>query len=147
MKKVCFFLIFVIVFNCNLFSQSKWPVAFYFPDYKVYLRLTNNVSLNDTATIKYSENIFFKIVLFDSLGKSYCEVYKRNKLYEKGYYENSLDTLKRYTSPVIVGGRTDKIITISKYFQPLKNGIWYETMNGVLIEKKYKLGVEIKSIK
>jgi len=73
------------------------------------------------------------------MGKSYCEVYKNKKLYEKGYYENSLDTLKRYSSSVKGKGRRGKI-SVMKYFEPLKNGAWIETMKGKIKRRNYEMG-------
>ena len=139
-KKIFFLLALLGVFNVGLKAQRKWPVPLYLPEYGVYLNLTNDISLNDTAIITYSQNIYFKIVLFEGNGKSYFEVYKNDKLYEKGYYENSLDTLKKYSSAVKVNGSSGPI-RIFSYFQPLKNGEWIETKNGKLVKKIYNMGV------
>lgn len=126
----------------NIAQQSTiWPVPFYFPEYQVYLKITNNVNLYDTCKIIYSEKIFFKFVFFDKLGKSYCEVYKNERLYEKGYYENSLDTLKKYSTPVRTSNRPS-MIKVLLYFQPIKNGEWFETKRGKVIKKKYKMGID-----
>jgi hypothetical protein len=124
---------------CHTIGQSKWPIPIYLEKYGVYLRLTNDVNLNDTAKIPFSEDIFFRVVLFDARGKSYFEAYKNNKLYEKGYLENSLDTLKKYT--VSIGGVHDKKVKVIQYFQPLKNGLWYETVKGKLVKKRYHMGI------
>lgn len=130
----------LIVSNFNSFGQAKWPIPIYFEKYGVYRHLTNDVNLNDTAKIFFTDEIFFKLVLFDGRGKSYFEVYKNNKLFEKGYFENSLDTLKKYS--VSIGGIRDKKIKVIQYFQPLKNGIWLETVKGKVVRKKYNMGIE-----
>jgi len=109
------------------------------PEYSRYIRLSDNLKLNDTVTIVHSPNTYFRFVFFDTMGKSYCEVYKNKKLYEKGYYENSLDTLKRYSSSVKGKGRRGKI-SVMKYFEPLKNGAWIETMKGKIKRRNYEMG-------
>jgi len=55
--------------------------------------------------------------------------------------KNSLDTLKKYSSPVSINKRNG-IIRILLYFQPLKNGEWIETKKGRLVKKRYNMGIE-----
>ena len=136
--KYTFILFCVLILN-NLCSGQKWPVPIYFPEYSRYITLSDEVNLNDTIIINHSQTIFFKFVFFDAKGKSYCEVYKNKKLYEKGFYENSLDTLKRYSSSV-KGGRRRGRIFILKYFEPVKHGKWIETEKGKLKKKVYDMG-------
>jgi len=108
-----------------------------------YLYLPDSIKLNDTIRMDYSASIHFKFVFFDYRGASYCEVFKNNKLYEKGYYLNSLDTLKTYTStrnPGLNGrGKGKKILA---YFEPLRNGEWIIYKSGKPIVRKYIKGVE-----
>lgn len=141
MRTKIFCIIIVSAFICyHTIAQSKWPIPIYLKKYGVYLRLTNDVNLNDTAKIPFSEDIFFRLVLFNAKGKSYFEAYKNNNLYEKGYFENSLDTLKKYS--VSIGGIHDKKVKVIKYSQPLKNGTWYEADKGKLTSKRYSMGIE-----
>jgi hypothetical protein len=108
-----------------------------------YWNLPDSMKLGDTVRVVYSANIYFKFVLIDYRGASYCEVFKNNKLYEKGYYLNSLDTLKTYTStrdPGLNGrGKGKKILA---YFEPLRNGEWIIYKNGKPIVRKYIKGIE-----
>lgn len=127
-------------FNC--ISQAKWSIPIFFENFGRYHYFTNDVNLNDTTIVKDSKNTFFKIVLFDSKGKCYFEAYKNNKIIEKGYYENSLDTLKKYSTQVGSGGK--KTLKILKYFYPLKNGDWYEYKKGKIIKSRYDMGIVIK---
>jgi len=135
-----FIFIFLVFFYSTLRAQSKYPIDLYMAGYG-YLALTNDINLNDTVQVIHSENVYFRFVLFDPKGKSYFEIYKDKKLFSKGYYENSLDTLKTYTSAVPIGGKPSKI-EIHKYFQPLKNGEWIELVKGKYIKKKYNMGIE-----
>jgi hypothetical protein len=141
MKKGLFLILITLIVG-SVHGQGKWPVPIYFEKYGVYHHLSNSVSLNDTAIIMHSENIFFKIVLYDAKGRLYFESYKNNKLHEKGSFENSLDTLKKYI--IAVGGKNDKRIKLLQYFHPLKNGIWFETIKGKLVKKEYNMGIEIQ---
>jgi hypothetical protein len=129
--------------NLTSNAQRKWPVSIFLPEYGVYLSITNDVNLNDTATIKFSATTYFKFFFFDTRGKSYCETYRNNKLYEKGYYENSLDTLKKYS--VAIGDGKSSNYRILRYFQPLKHGEWWETVKGKLVKKEYDMGILLKN--
>jgi hypothetical protein len=125
-------------------NNSQWPVPVHLSDYGgSYWRLPDSMKLNDTIRINYSATIYFRFVFFDSHGASYCEVFNNNKLYEKGYYLNSLDTLKIYTSnrnPGINGrGKGKKILA---YFEPLRNGEWVIYKGGKPIIRKYIKGIE-----
>ena len=136
-------ILFLLILSTNTFSQNvKWPIPFYFNEYSRYCRLDDKVNLNDTFIFKHSSNIYFKFVLFEEKGKSYMEVYKNNKLYEKGYYENSLDTLKIYSKRLSSIKANGKIYVL-KYFEPLKNGVWLETKNHKAVQRKYSMGVDV----
>lgn len=139
MIKIIFHLCFFIFVTVNINGQAKWPIPIYFENYGVYHRLNNEVNLNDTTIISYSEDIYFKVVLFDTKGKSYFESYKKKRLFEKGYFENSLDTLKKYS--ISVGGHNDRKMSVIKYFHPIKNGNWLETDKGKLVKKYYEMGI------
>ncbi len=131
---------FILFFNCFcLHAQPKYPCDVYIDGFG-FLGLSNDVSLNDTTRIVHSSNVYFRFVLFDPRGKSYFEIYKNNKLYAKGLYENSLDTLKDYTSAVPIDGKASKIEVV-KYFRPLKNGEWLELIKGKYVRRKYNMGI------
>jgi hypothetical protein len=124
-------------------AQPKYPCELYIDGFG-FLALSNNVNLNDTAKFVHSSNVYFRFVLFDPRGRSYFEIYKNNKLYAKGYYENSLDTLKDYASAVPIDGKPSKIEVV-KYFRPLKNGEWVELVKGKYVKRRYDMGVIDKS--
>lgn len=134
---------FMLIAN-SITAQAKWPIPIYFEKYGIYCHLTNDVNLNDTAKISYSANTFFRLVLFDAHGKSYFEAYRNNKIYEKGYFANSLDTLKKYSHAVNSHKRDVGGYRVLKYFHPLKSGVWYERIKGRVITKKYNMGIEEK---
>lgn len=135
-------LIWIVILPIKSSCQGKWPITFYFDNYEVFYKLTNEVQLFDTAKISINEKLFFKIVMFDKKGKSYFEAYENNILSEKGFYENSLDTLKKYI--VQIRNPKDHRIKVLKYFQPLKNGEWYELVDGKLEKKVYRKGIELE---
>ncbi len=120
-------------------AQAKYPIELNIAGVGM-LSITNDIVLNDTFKIQYSENTRLKFVIFDPMGKSYFEVFKNNKLFAKGYFENSLDTLKDYTAAIPINGQPTKI-EVLKYFKPLKNGKWVESINGKYVTRKYNMGV------
>ncbi len=120
-------------------GQAKYPVDLNIQGIGM-LSLTDDLVLRDTFNMKYGENTHLKFVIFDPRGKSYFEVFKKDKLFAKGYFENSLDTLKEYTSAIPIHGKPTKI-EVYKYFKPLKNGEWTELYNGKYVTRKYVLGV------
>jgi hypothetical protein len=145
MRKINILILLVLILNQKtVTAQRKWPIPLFFPSYGVYINLTNDINLNDTAKIIISQKIYFKLVLKNSSGESYCQVYRNNKIFEKGYYVNSLDTLKKYLIPNSNKNRPGKIEVIN-YFQPLKNGEWLETIGKDLVIKHYLNGVEISN--
>ena len=137
--RFCFITAFTFICYISI-GQARWPIPVYYEKYGVYHHFTNDVNLKDTTKVQIREDIYFRIVLFDSKGKSYFEAYKNNRLYEKGYFENSLDTLKKYS--VSIGGLKDKKIKVFQYFHPIKDGVWFETISGRLIKRKYVMGVK-----
>lgn len=80
------------------------------------------------------------MVFYDTKGKCYCERYVNGRLYQKGNYENSLDTLKRYVSDRNLKGKRSPI-TVQKYFEPLKNGEWITYEKGKQVKENYLLGI------
>jgi hypothetical protein len=94
----------------------------------------------DTLYYNKGEREDFKFVFYDNRGKCYCERYINKKLYEKGYYENSPDTLIRYVSVRFSTGKSSPR-KAQRYFQPLKNGIWTVYRGGKEVKEEYFMGV------
>ena len=71
------------------------------------------------------------------------QVDSKGKLVAEAIYEESLDTLKRYSV-----GRSAVIdtstLSVMKYFQPLPDGIWKFFNNGKVDTVVYKGGLEMK---
>lgn len=116
--------------------QSFIPIIF--KDYGVQINSVEK--LGDTVYYEKSSIEKFKFVFYDFKGKCYCERYIKGKIFQKGNYENSLDTLKRYTS-----GRTNHGVTspiaVQSFFEPLKNGIWVTYNNNQEIKEEYIMGL------
>ena len=69
-----------------------------------------------------------------------CYDSRDSVLLEKGNYIASLDLLKSYSNGLdIATGRIS--IEVIKYYQPLKDGIWYYFNNESVIKKIYKRGI------
>lgn len=131
----------LFVVFCPLFAfrnDSEESVPIYFSEYGVTVLEINK--LGDTLHYNKSSKENFKFVFYDERGKCYCERYVNNVLQEKGYYENSLDTLKRYTSGRFANGKTSPM-KVQKYFQPLKNGEWIIRKGGREVKEIYSMGI------
>jgi hypothetical protein len=135
----------------NAQDNSGWELPIYFSDYpKKYIYLPDTLKLFDTIRVDYDRYVYFKIVFKETKGECYFESYKNNRIYEKGNYINSLDTLKQYTSSrgttsVLNERRIGK--KIFRYFEPLRDGEWVLFTSKGLIRKLYITGVEVKSNK
>lgn len=124
MKKIIKSVILVLIVSLLLlsnkgYSQEKIPIKF--SEYGITISIPNR--LGDTFYYNKSNKEDFKFIFYSKKGKCYCERYVNKKLYEKGNYENSLDTLKEYTSGHRLNGKHGPI-KVKKYFEPLKNGEW-----------------------
>jgi hypothetical protein len=140
--KYCIF-IYIILISLKGAAQ-KWEIPIYIEKFG-YLGLNDDMKLGDTVIIKHSAILYFRFVFTDKRGKSYCEIYKHNQLSERGYFENSLDTLKKYSYRKGVVPSFDKIY-LFRYFQPLKHGIWEEFQKGKCYRKRvFEMGIEIVS--
>ena len=124
----------------GFFGNSKQePITIHYREYNVQIRHVE--VLGDTIQYNGSSIEDFKIVIFDRLGKSYLERYLNGRLVESGYYENSLDTLKRYVGSRDMNGHHGPIKVV-KYFEPLKHGVWLTYKNGKIIKRQtYQLGI------
>lgn len=138
-KKNILFVTFIFFVSTMIsFAQEKY-VPIYFPEYGRFITIPEDYKLNDTISISHSPTTYIKLVLFNKQGKSYCEVYKKNRLYEKGYYENAIDTLKQYARKVKNNGKRGKPYILT-YFEPIKDGVWIETVKGKLEKRNYDMG-------
>lgn len=117
-------------------SDNDIPV--YIREFGVEIRQIDK--LGDTLFYNKSSKENFKFIFYDVKGKCYCERYINGKLYQKGNYESSLDTLKRYVSGRDLNGLSSAI-TVQMYFEPLKNGEWNTYKNGKQIKENYLMGV------
>ena len=130
-----------IIICFSLFQTHKKVIPVWFEEYGIEIRDVPN--FRDTIRYNKSENEDFKLVFYSSRGKCYCERYVNGKLYEKGYFANSFDTLKQYVSKRSPGGKSTPI-QVQEYFQPLKNGEWI-VYKDKMVKETYKLGVLISS--
>lgn len=135
-QKVCFLFFCGFLFGFNNSDNNNIPLIF--PEYRVEIYAASH--LGDTLSYRVSSKEDFKFVFFDEKGKCYCERYIKKKLYQKGFYENSLDTLKRYVSSRDGSGQHSPI-RVQQYFQPLKNGEWVTYKDGKQIKENYLMGV------
>ena len=126
----------LLLFSFNNNSQEYIPI--WFQEYGVEVRSIPQIG--DTMHYNKSSKEDFKFVFYDSKGQCYCERYVNGKLFEKGYFENSLDTLKRYVSSRSSSGNNSPV-RVQKYFQPIKNGVWKIYNNGKVSKtENYTMG-------
>jgi hypothetical protein len=136
------YFIFSIFFFVGLIGYSQEPaIKIFLPQYGTYFDLPHHYKIGDTITWKISKDKIVRIVFYNQMGKSFSEAFENGTLIEKGYYENSLDTLKTYSSPYRRGKRGP--IRVLRYFEPVKNGLWLEFRGKRLREVNYKLGEEL----
>ena len=130
-----------IFFVCTTCYTQEPSIKILLPQFGTYFDLPNNYKIGDTLTWKISKGKIIRMVFFNYMGNSYSEAFNKGILMEKGYYENSLDTLKTYSSPYKRGKRGP--IRVLKYFEPIKNGLWLEIKNGKLTKVTYRQGEEL----
>ena len=132
---------FIFLFLVIIKSNSDKNIPIFFREFGVEIYVDK---LFDTVYYNKSSSEKFKFVFFESKGKCYCERFIKNKLFEKGYFENSLDTLKRYINSRRISRNNTPIesaITVQAYFEPLRNGEWIRIEKNKLIKQKYVMGV------
>lgn len=113
-------------------------VPIYFSEYDVIILEPSKYG--DTLSYNKSNRENFKLVFYDNKGKCYFERYLDKKLYEKGNYVNSIDTLKRYVSGRSSNGKRSPI-RVEEYFQPLKDGEWFIYKGGKKTKITYIMGI------
>ena len=136
MKFIPVLLLCAFLSGFKIFYREAVPI--YFEEYGVEILAIPK--LGDTLHYNVSSKEDFKFVFFSRKGKCYCERYLNRVLYEKGYYENSIDTLKRYVSGRRSNGKTSPI-EVQKYFEPLKNGKWVVYKGLKELREVYVMGV------
>ncbi len=138
-KKViicCSVLSFLVKFVYSQNNNATIPIVF--PEFGVEIYSIHE--LGDTMIYNLSDKEDFKFVFFDAKGKCYCERYINHILFQKGFFENSLDTLKRYVSGRGSDGSQSNI-KVQRYFEPLKNGQWITFRQKSVIRSNYKMGI------
>lgn len=139
------YIILLPFFFISSFASAQYTVKLPIPIYiKAYgVEILEVEKIGDTIDYEKSSIERFKFVFYDLKGKCYMERYVNNKLSEKGYYENSLDTLKRYVSGRNNNGTTSPIY-VQSYFEPLKNGLWLTYKYGKEKKEEYVMGIAIE---
>lgn len=136
-KCAVFLLVLISMFSFKQKNKVDF-IPIIFSDYGV--QINSIEKLGDTVYYEKSSIEKFKFVFYDSMGKCYCERFLKGKIFQKGNYENSLDTLKRYVSGRTNHGITTPI-TVRSFFEPLKNGIWITYKKSKEIKQEYIMGV------
>ena len=140
MKSIFIFLAIVFI-QSNIKIEDK-IIPIYFREYGIEIRTITQ--LGDTIYNRKNSKEHFKFVFYDIKGKCYCERFINGKLYEKGNFANSLDTLKSYKSGIDLEGKFSPI-TVYKYFEPLKDGNWIVYEKGKEKKVKYIMGTLVKN--
>jgi hypothetical protein len=128
--------LFFIFADFRIYNTAIVPIQF--KDFGV--EIIDIPKLGDTLFYNKSSKEDFKFIFFDCRGKCYCERFIDKKLYQKGSFENSLDTLRGYVSGRNSNGHTSSI-KVKKYFEPLKNGEWVTYKNNKVVKEYYKMGI------
>ena len=130
---------FIWILAQNSHKPQKENIPISFSEYGIVIYQIK--TLGDTLYHNRSSKEKFKLVFLDYKGGCYCERYLGGNLIEKGFYENSLDTLKHYIySRIPEGGIAS--IRVEKYFQPIRTGDWFFYHNGKEFKhEKYQHGV------
>ncbi|MES2429305.1 MAG: hypothetical protein V4556_00115 [Bacteroidota bacterium] len=129
-------IIFSIIIAFGLTDVNITPI--YFREFGIEIFEIGKIG--DTLFYNKSNKENFKLIFEDTKGKCSFERYIKGKLYQKGQYSNSLDTLKRYVSSRNVIGRTS-IMKVQKYFEPLKHGEWLTFKSGKIVKENYLNGI------
>ena len=129
----------IFLLSASFNSKKENYIPIWFDEYDVEIRAISKIA--DTIFYNKSSIEDFKFVFYDARGKCYCERYLNGKLFERGNFENSLDTLKRYVSGRSSNGETSPI-KVQIYFEPLKSGEWMIYKSGKVVKKQqYILGI------
>ena len=136
MKLLIFFTIWINLLSIKII-EDQIPTPIIFKEYGV--QINEIEKLKDTIFYEKSSIETFKFIFYDKKGKCFCEHFVNGKIFEKGNYENSLDTLKRYVSGRKRAGTTP--IFVQSYFEPLKDGVWIIYKGKTIIKEQYEMGL------
>jgi len=153
MMKPIFLLLFNLIFyTISVYSQNSscdtlFPIQFYIDETdNPLITYAPFHSLQDTI-IEHSNigTSIIKILLKNCTGEAIIWKYRGNSLLIQGQYVSSIDTLKEYATKFNLQGDALGII-VSKYFEPLKDGLWvYYKKNGKLLRKEqWSNGIKLK---
>lgn len=132
------YLLFLSMLFYGFTKHSDNSIPIYFAEYGVIIY--DIPKLGDTLNYNKSSKEDFRFVFFDFRGQCYFERFINGRLYQKGYYANSLDTLKRYVSGRNTKGESTGI-KVQKYFEPIKNGEWITFKSRKKIKEAYIMGI------
>ncbi len=137
MKLFCLTIFFL--HNLNSFSQKN--IGFYLQEYdiKIYPKKLN---CSDTLTAELKNKIILKLYVKDCMGAMKVICFKGEVKISEGEYCNSLDSLKKYVLNLKAHGG-EKEISVSTYFQPLRDGLWiyYNNAGRIKYSEYYKKGI------
>ena len=127
-----------IICMFGFINQNSTYIPIYIREFGVEIREIEK--LGDTLFYNKSGKEDFKFVFHDIKGQCSFERFINGKLYQRGQYVNSLDTLKRYVSSRNAHGKNSSI-SVQEYFEPLKNGEWITFKAGKKIKEIYIMGI------
>ncbi|MBI2967243.1 MAG: hypothetical protein HYY40_05455 [Bacteroidetes bacterium] len=93
-----------------------------------------------------NNNYFAKVNLYDFRGKMQIAIFRPDSTLEvSGFFDNALDTFRAY-SYIDNPDRDEMKISVEKYFEPLKDSIWYyfNEKGDTLKKRRYKYIISSK---
>lgn len=118
-------------------------------NYRIKIKEYNIVIVPDSCkqiiiVVDKKAEAYFKLYLKNCMGAMTFERFslKDSTLLEKGNYISSLALLSSYETSYSVTKETSKIV-VSKYYQPLKHGVWnfYDHKGNIIKKEKYDIGI------
>ncbi len=142
--KVSFIIILgLICLSFSFFEKEKYRIKI--ADYG-YTFIPQQV--NATIWGRLDDTRLLKIYVKSYRGEMHIKCFSKDSvLIEQGNYINSLELLVSYKY-VIDGTTLKQRISVVKYYQPLRNGVWdfYNSSGIIFLKKKYDAGILIDSI-
>lgn len=131
-----------VIFLVTSYLNSVGQIDIYLRDFKINM---TPKKCNDQRVIYLPDSSYIKVNLINCKGKMTIQQFDHGGLLIlRGEYSASLDTLKEYASEYDLFGDLTKI-KVHKYFEPLKNGVWFYYQNSQISRREeYKKGVLIK---
>lgn len=142
LSKVKLLIVILLITSMAFVGTQKGHYRIKLKEYDITL-IPNNCK-DSILKIDQLNNRFFKIFLKDCKGALKLECYRLadSLLQEEGSYISSLALLSSYTNSVNPTTGETKV-AVSKYYQPLRNGVWrYYDYSGIRTET-YKRGVVV----